>query len=101
MTTSTTTLTPPTGPTGPTGSTGQPSSAAPERKRARRHPAVFIALLIIAIALLLPFLALLLTALKSPQQLSSAEFIWFPIPPAIENFAQAVTEQPFLVYATN
>lgn len=71
------------------------------RERIRRRPGLFITLTIISIVLLLPFALLLLTALKSPDQLSSGDFVWFPIPLAWGNFIQAVTEQPFFVYAAN
>ncbi|GAA4777552.1 carbohydrate ABC transporter permease [Microbacterium gilvum] len=71
------------------------------RERLRARPVLFAVLAIISIALLLPFALLLITALKTPEQLSSGDFVWFPVPPALGNFAQAVTEQPFFVYAAN
>lgn len=76
----------------------------PRRKRSTlraRRPGVFITLTIISIVLLLPFLLLVLTSLKSADQLSSGDFVWIPVPAAIQNFVSAFTEEPFAIYALN
>lgn len=71
------------------------------RDRVRSRPGLVITLTIISVLLILPIALLIITALKTPEQLSTTDFIWFPIPPAFENFVLAVTEQPFFVYAAN
>lgn len=70
-------------------------------RRRRRSPALFISLSVISLILFIPFALLLLDALKSTQQMSSTNFIWFPIPPAFENFMQVFVQQPLMAYATN
>ncbi|MFE6968898.1 carbohydrate ABC transporter permease [Isoptericola sp. NPDC057653] len=79
------------------------TSGVPRRPHGKRRarPGVFLALTIISIVLLLPFLLLVITSLKSGDQLSSADFVWFPVPAAVENFVSVFTEEPFAVYALN
>ncbi|MFJ6376113.1 carbohydrate ABC transporter permease [Pseudarthrobacter oxydans] len=67
----------------------------------RRNPWVFGVLLLVSIVLFLPVLWLVLTALKSPGQLTSDPITWFPVPPQLQNFIDATTVQPFWAYAAN
>lgn len=78
-----------------------PGGPAPAGRRRKRRTVLFIGLVLVSILLLAPFALLLLSALKSTQQLSSSNFIWFPVPAAWSNFVQAVTVQPFWTYAAN
>lgn len=71
------------------------------RERLRARPGVFLTLTIISIVLLLPFLLLIITSLKSADQLSSGDFVWIPVPAAIQNFVSAFTQEPFAIYALN
>lgn len=70
-------------------------------RRRRRSPVLFVTLTVISLILFVPFALLLLDALKSTQQMSSTNFIWFPTPPAFQNFVEVFVQQPLLAYATN
>lgn len=71
------------------------------QSRERKNRVAFLSLLIVCILLFLPVLWLVLTSLKSPQQMTSDPITWFPTPPQIQNFIIATTVQPFWAYAAN
>ncbi|MDQ0680664.1 multiple sugar transport system permease protein [Arthrobacter pascens] len=67
----------------------------------RKNRVAFVILLVVCAILFLPVLWLLLTALKSPQQMGSDPITWIPIPPQVQNFISATTALPFWAYAAN
>jgi multiple sugar transport system permease protein len=65
-----------------------------------RHPLLIVLLIVTSLLLMLPVVWLILTALKSPAQLTGP-ITWFPIPPQVQNFFEATTFVPFWAYAAN
>jgi len=82
--------------------------AARERLLARRstrsllgRAAVFATVAALGFAYLVPFLWMLSTALKTPDQLFSFPIAWVPSPVAFSNFPEALSALPFALYARN
>ncbi|UZX01375.1 carbohydrate ABC transporter permease [Arthrobacter sp. CDRTa11] len=71
------------------------------QSRERKNPVAFVILLVVCAILFLPVLWLLLTALKSPQQLASDPITWIPTQPQVQNFIDATMILPFWAYAAN
>jgi multiple sugar transport system permease protein len=71
------------------------------QSRERKNPVAFVILLIVCAILFLPVLWLILTSLKSADQLTSDPITWIPSPLQFENFIKATTVQPFWAYAAN
>jgi multiple sugar transport system permease protein len=65
-----------------------------------RHPLLIVLLIVTSLLLMLPVVWLILTALKSPAQLTGP-ITWIPIPPQVQNFVEATTFVPFWAYAAN
>lgn len=84
-------------------------AGAPPRARALVRPprdwalrgGALVLLVVGAVAILLPFLWLLSTALKPDAQLYARTFVWIPTPPRWQNFAEAWTSAPFTLYLRN
>ncbi len=53
------------------------------------------------LVIMIPFFWMLSTALKAPQDIYLYPPKWIPIPPQVQNFAQALTLFPFHIYARN
>jgi multiple sugar transport system permease protein len=78
------------------------SPEAPLRQsRERKNPVALVILLAVCTILFLPVLWLVLTSLKSADQLTSDPITWIPSPLQFENFVEATTVQPFWAYAAN
>jgi ABC-type glycerol-3-phosphate transport system permease component len=60
-----------------------------------------ILLTILSFAFVFPFLWMLFTALKTPQELLQGTEVFFPTTPQWENFKTAVTAIPFFMYLKN
>ncbi|AUD64615.1 sugar ABC transporter ATP-binding protein [Tenericutes bacterium MZ-XQ] len=60
-----------------------------------------ILLTILSFAFVFPFLWMLFTALKTPQELLQGTEVFFPTKPQWENFKTAVTAIPFFMYLKN
>ncbi|AUD62901.1 hypothetical protein BK010_04610 [Tenericutes bacterium MO-XQ] len=60
-----------------------------------------ILLTILSFAFVFPFLWMLFTALKTPQELLQGTEVFFPTEPQWENFVTAVTAIPFFMYLKN
>jgi ABC-type glycerol-3-phosphate transport system permease component len=71
------------------------------QSRERKNPLAFVILLVVCTILFLPVVWLVLTSLKSSDQLSSDPITWIPTPLQLENFIKATTVQPFWAYAAN
>jgi multiple sugar transport system permease protein len=75
---------------------------APLRQsRERKNRVALVILLVVCAILFLPVLWLVLTSLKSADQLTSDPITWIPSPLQFENFVEATTVQPFWAYAAN
>jgi multiple sugar transport system permease protein len=71
------------------------------QSRERKNPVALVILLAVCTILFLPVLWLVLTSLKSADQLTSDPITWIPSPLQFENFVEATTVQPFWAYAAN
>jgi multiple sugar transport system permease protein len=70
--------------------------------RSNRPPRLAYVLLLLATALMIAPLAwMVLTSLKSSEQLAADPFSWWPRPWCWENYAEAVTAIPFVRYLAN
>ncbi|WP_309107335.1 carbohydrate ABC transporter permease [Arthrobacter sp.] len=71
------------------------------QSRERKNGVAFVILVVVCAMLFLPVLWLLLTALKTPQQLASDPITWIPTQPQVQNFIDATIVLPFWAYAAN
>ena len=58
-------------------------------------------LLLATAAMIAPLLWMVLTSLKTPEQIAAAPYSWWPRPVRWENYAEAVRTIPFWVYLGN
>ncbi|MBI9009925.1 MAG: carbohydrate ABC transporter permease [Tenericutes bacterium] len=73
-----------------------------KRQRTRiKHGILHIVLLLCSVGFMFPFLWMLFTALKTPQELLLGFEQFFPADPQWGNFKEAVTMIPFLLYLKN
>jgi multiple sugar transport system permease protein len=79
--------------------TGTPRTAS-QRRRLRRL-LLFVLLLVISLVMAAPFIWMLLTAVRTPQELFSADMPLIPAEWHWENFLTALQTAPFLTYARN
>jgi multiple sugar transport system permease protein len=82
------------------------SQAAPPQlpireSRERKNRTAFVILVVVCALLFIPVLWLVLTSLKSPQQLASDPITWIPTQPQVQNFIDATMVLPFWAYAAN
>jgi ABC-type glycerol-3-phosphate transport system permease component len=87
-----------------------PAAAAPARPgwlaaRSTRsllgRAAVLVLVSLLAVAYLMPFLWMLSTSLKTPDQLFTFPVQWIPSPVALENYPEALGALPFALFARN
>lgn len=74
----------------------------PTRRRTQQilgRAALYVALSIGAFAMVLPFVWMVLTSLKSPAEVAS--FSWLPSRPHWENYVEAMSAAPFIDYFRN
>ncbi len=73
------------------------------RKQSNRIKAIVlhIVLIVSSFGFVFPFLWMLFTALKTPQELLQGTSVFFPKDPQWSNFIQAVRSIPFLLYLKN
>lgn len=72
-----------------------------KQKRKITHAILHFVLIICSIAFVFPFLWMLFTALKTPQELLMGFQQFFPSDPQWSNFKEAVTIIPFFLYLKN
>lgn len=77
-----------------------PRRTAAQRRRSRRL-LLFLLLFVIGFVMAAPFLWMLLTAVRTPEELFSTDMPLLPREWHWENFATALDTAPFLVYARN
>jgi ABC-type glycerol-3-phosphate transport system permease component len=75
--------------------------AAVSTSRLVRRTTLYIVLITVTVILTSPFAWLILTALKSPAEMSAYPVQWVPETPRWDNFATAFTHIDFLGYARN
>lgn len=78
----------------------KPRLTRKQRER-RKNIILHIVLILCSIAFIFPFLWMLFTALKTPQELLLGFEQFFPTDPQWSNFVDAVTMIPFLLYLKN
>ncbi len=73
------------------------------RKQSRRikNTILHIVLILSSFGFVFPFLWMLFTALKTPQELLQGTEVFFPADPQWENFVKAIQAIPFLLYLKN
>lgn len=62
---------------------------------------VYILLGLTSIVMVFPIYWMIGTSLKSLKQIATLPPVWFPIPPQFQNYPEALTYQPFGLYAKN
>ena len=84
----------------PASGTPNRSGSAKRRRRGRRL-LLWVVLVVIAVIMAAPFLWMLLTSVRSQEELYSADMSFWPQEWHWENFSTALNTAPFLVYAKN
>ncbi len=77
-----------------------PRRTASQRRRTRRL-LLFVLLTVVAVVMAAPFLWMLLTAVRTPQELFAVDMPLLPREWHWENFSTALATAPFLTYARN
>lgn len=77
-----------------------PRRTASQRRRTRRL-LLFVLLTLVAVVMAAPFLWMLLTAVRTPQELFAVDMPLLPREWHWENFSTALATAPFLTYARN
>lgn len=73
------------------------------RKQKERIKKIILNIVLIAFSLffIFPFLWMIFTALKTPAELQQGTAVFFPSDPQWNNFVEAVTKVPFILYLRN
>ncbi|WP_420112255.1 carbohydrate ABC transporter permease [Pseudactinotalea sp.] len=77
------------------------SSRSAKQQRRFRRVLLFVLLMVIAFVMAAPFIWMLLTAVRTPQELFSTDMPLLPAEWRWENFVTALQTAPFLTYARN
>lgn len=72
-----------------------------KRKTFVKNTITHIVLILLSFVFIFPFLWMLFTALKTPQELLKGTEAFFPKDPQWKNFSQAINSIPFLLYLKN
>ncbi|MFD7024731.1 carbohydrate ABC transporter permease [Promicromonospora sukumoe] len=73
----------------------------PAARRRLERGALYTALTIIAVVMVVPFVWMILTSLKSPQDIAASPPTFLPTEWAWGNYTEALAAAPFLTYARN
>jgi multiple sugar transport system permease protein len=73
----------------------------PAARRRLERGALYVALTVIAVVMVVPFVWMILTSLKSPQDIAATPPTFLPTQWAWGNYAEALAAAPFLTYARN